>query len=1013
MTGSAWDIDEGLMEWDTVDANEPLEWDTVDTDSDDDICDGDYVPPVITYRQARLREQFDIICAVWAAVIEVTFQTRSQVKVTASPRPGTSPHSASVHTPASSNSNNEPFPDSNTSSQIPSIGHSRFSVRASSRLRTSSARLQCKQSRSSSRRPKSVARGSNSDGVYQAWYISPNTHCNGGLEIAVDSAKGRFYGLVSSMQSQTHQRPSSSMRAHLSSSIGPSISVSQTSSSKITTKATSSGSMTITFASGLLRPPPKTVLAPVGFFLHVAFPSSEIFCGLSARDSPPKAVLGADLVGFQTANYARHFRQTVSCILAYESLPKGTQVEGPSFSLVPVVKPSGGQCRGKENEREGAFRGCWCVPDRYRCKLREEKRNSEVQYRVQLLRQRYAGMKLIVGRDKLDEIQGVRHKIEALEHFLKANPEFQGREVTFSQYLALPTVADAFMVTSLREGIRSGEVIPVKHGSSDRGRTTHLAQYQRPLPLLLAFDVLPRLFYQALTMPDEEAASRWQDLHNHVITETAETFATFLPRCLRAHTEHVSLSIDPSLVPLLDPPPLITKYRHSTTHLVFVDLEGACGGRGPMFEPPEATMRVLERMVGDPMNEIWVLSGLPVKGALEETCGESPKHDRDRQQVQWTNGMRWISMVANLGFAWKGPCVKISTTSPTGRQAPSSRSALHISCGDSGRVSRIPLSRLKMIILSPPLPATLLLLPRTQLHHYPHPNPTIPTAAALVVNLPKHRITSSIPSKSDMVSALSLVKISLSCWHDLDDSETVLTSGRETDAKWKFVPREVLGVLEMLVQADEDNCAAYTGVEAFRRAPNKMYIAGLTQRLVEDEVSRLGDQESAYLVEDKMPKLGERVTMCWYSGAGHQTRMAGVHAVLSNAVSCRDRLVCRVDGVFIYISGAQAILKSEKLIGGAENTANHTLSMLAVDEQLVSQKGNFILIVPPEHGQAVHTPGLQIHCFHDNTGPQEQRAERLRPEYLPVKPTTCCEPVYIYHLVSSPPFALHQTHKTK
>lgn len=116
-----------------------------------------------------------------------------------------------------------------------------------------------------------------------------------------------------------------------------------------------------------------------------------------------------------------------------------------------------------------------------------------------------------------------------------------------------------------------------------------------------------------------------------------------------------------------------------------------------------------------------------------------------------------------MDFAWKGPCVKISTTSPTGRQAPSSRSALHISCGDSGRVSRIPLSRLKMIILSPPLPATLLLLPRTQLHHYPHPNPTIPTAAALVVNLPKHRITSSIPSKSDMVSALSLVKISLSC----------------------------------------------------------------------------------------------------------------------------------------------------------------------------------------------------------------------------------------------------------
>ncbi|KAI6094176.1 glycosyltransferase family 20-domain-containing protein [Pisolithus thermaeus] len=344
--------------------------------------------------------------------------------------------------------------------------------------------------------------------------------------------------------------------------------------------------------------------------------------------------MGGPLAGI--TNLDRFVRDTL-----YNRISRGFM---PNEQRLKTLKDS---AEGRETKEKGVFGGCWCVLDGYRRKLREEKRNSEVQYRVQLLRQRYAGMKLIVGRDKLDEIQGVRHKIEALEHFLKANPEFQGRpsrlpnamnllaasrtsrhastltyqpviflhsqEVTFSQYLALPTAADAFMVTSLREGIRSGEVIPVKHGSSDRGRTTHLAQYQRPLPLPLAFDVLSKLFYEALTMPDEEAASRWQDLHNHVITETAETFATFLPRCLRAHTEHVSLSIDPSLVPLLDLPPLIPKYRHSTTQLVFVDLEGCLwvrnmsksammmmrSGRGPMFEPPEATMRVLERMFTD------------------------------------------------------------------------------------------------------------------------------------------------------------------------------------------------------------------------------------------------------------------------------------------------------------------------------------------------------------------------------------------------------------------------------
>ena len=67
--------------------------------------------------------------------------------------------------------------------------------------------------------------------------------------------------------------------------------------------------------------------APIGFFMHVAFPSSEIFRCLSVRTQILQGMLGADLIGFQTANYARHFRQTVSRILTAEALPKGIQLE--------------------------------------------------------------------------------------------------------------------------------------------------------------------------------------------------------------------------------------------------------------------------------------------------------------------------------------------------------------------------------------------------------------------------------------------------------------------------------------------------------------------------------------------------------------------------------------------------------------------------------------------------------------------------------------------------------------
>jgi trehalose 6-phosphate synthase/phosphatase len=104
-------------------------------------------------------------------------------------------------------------------------------------------------------------------------------------------------------------------------------------------------------------------------------------------------------------------------------------------------------------------------------------------------------MKIVVGRDKLDVIQGVRHKLLALQIFLEKYPEVQQKvvliqvglqptatdlagsianigthvnsrfstvtcqpvvflptqDLTFSQYLTLLTVADVFLVTSLRE----------------------------------------------------------------------------------------------------------------------------------------------------------------------------------------------------------------------------------------------------------------------------------------------------------------------------------------------------------------------------------------------------------------------------------------------------------------------------------------------------------------------------------------------------------------------------------
>ncbi|KAI6022046.1 hypothetical protein EDC04DRAFT_2900943 [Pisolithus marmoratus] len=625
------------------------------------------------------------------------------------------------------------------------------------------------------------------------------------------------------------------------------------------------------------------------------------------RGSLLKGVLSADLVGFQTANCARHFRQTVSHILASESLPKGIQVEG---SVAPVS--TGGEAEKEWSEsaegRKGKEKGRFVDVGVFLMgidanSLKEKKPQPEVQYWDQLLRQRYAGMKLIVGRDKLDEIQGVRHKLEAFEHFLKANPEFQGKvvliqialqttgsnelaggvsdvvarinaafstltcqpvvflhvqEVTFSQYLALLTVADAFM--------RNRALILSEFTGmySDSGFRSCFA--------VNPYDArgTAKAIYQALTMSDEEATSRWQDLHNHVVTQTPQAFTTsFLTRCLRAHNEHAFLSTDPSPVPSLDLPRLNPKYRYSASRLIFVDLEGCLwvrdmsksammemskSGKGPTVELPEATMWVLESIADDPKNEIWVLSRLPVKGALERLAERVPKVGivAENGFCGQSNGARWINVVANLDFAWKGPCVEILNYAPSSRSATSVVWRFWTSPPDSTAPIDDDATTSTHDICSPvntaappssdshysdhswarrqaaeaqnhifdslgerhglriiPGRNSFLVLPNNISRStavgtilYPGGPACSPLGGGAGLVTPTKMASGRVSSAEESTLALGIggdEKL-LKRLNELDDAETVSTSRRGTDARWKLDPREVLGVLGTLAQ---------------------------------------------------------------------------------------------------------------------------------------------------------------------------------------------------------------------
>lgn len=84
----------------------------------------------------------------------------------------------------------------------------------------------------------------------------------------------------------------------------------------------------------------------VGWFLHTPFPSSEIYRTLPVREEVLRATLRADLIGFHTYDYARHFISSCTRILGLEGTPEGVEDNGRWAPGPGGGSPAGGSVRG-------------------------------------------------------------------------------------------------------------------------------------------------------------------------------------------------------------------------------------------------------------------------------------------------------------------------------------------------------------------------------------------------------------------------------------------------------------------------------------------------------------------------------------------------------------------------------------------------------------------------------------------------------------------------------------------
>ena len=163
----------------------------------------------------------------------------------------------------------------------------------------------------------------------------------------------------------------------------------------------------------------------IGFFLHIPFPSYEVFRTLPYREELLKGMLGSDLIGFHTYDYERHFLSSVERILGHETNFNNIILDN---RIVTVDSFPMGIDYAKFHNAATAHN------------LREKEEKTDIQLEIDKHLKEANQTKLILSIDRLDYTKGIANRLRAFEYFLDKYPQFKGKARLVM--LAVPSRSD-------------------------------------------------------------------------------------------------------------------------------------------------------------------------------------------------------------------------------------------------------------------------------------------------------------------------------------------------------------------------------------------------------------------------------------------------------------------------------------------------------------------------------------------------------------------------------------------
>ncbi|WP_437878491.1 bifunctional alpha,alpha-trehalose-phosphate synthase (UDP-forming)/trehalose-phosphatase [Sorangium sp. So ce513] len=195
--------------------------------------------------------------------------------------------------------------------------------------------------------------------------------------------------------------------------------------------------------------------ARIGFFLHVPFPSADVFRILPWREQIVRGLLGADLIGFHTAGYRRNFAASAAHVLGLDPDEAAIEHDGRRIALgvhpISIDAAEIGRLATHPAVREEAAR----------------------------LRADAGGRKIVLGIDRLDYTKGIPRRLLAIERFLEREPELRD-QVRFIQ-LAVPTREKTGAYAEFRRVVH--EMVGRINGQHGTTYATPIHYVHRSLPL--------------------------------------------------------------------------------------------------------------------------------------------------------------------------------------------------------------------------------------------------------------------------------------------------------------------------------------------------------------------------------------------------------------------------------------------------------------------------------------------------------------------------------------------------